>query len=87
MVTTAGKGGYTAALHNIYGVLPPYTEEDHEAIDNLNNTPQGMHTKSCEMEGMENSNAVLTSSNSAVMSQLAQMIVTMKSMQAQLKIL
>ena len=37
------------------------------------------------MEGMAQANAVLTSSNSAVMAQLAHMNVTMNSMQAQLK--
>ena len=39
------------------------------------------------MEGLAQANAVLTSSNSAVMAQLAQMTVTMNSMQAQLKII
>ena len=35
-VTTAGKGGYIATVHNIYGVPPPPTEENHKAIHNLN---------------------------------------------------
>ena len=35
-VTTAGKGGYTAAVQNIYGVPPPSPEEHHEVIDHIN---------------------------------------------------
>ena len=43
--------------------------------------------QSHELEGLEKSNAVLTSSNTVVIAQLAQMTLTMKSMQAQLKML
>ena len=45
-VTTAGKGGYTMAVQNIYSVLPPPTEEHYEAIDNLNTVIHGMQTQS-----------------------------------------
>ena len=43
--------------------------------------------RSYNLEGLEQSNTVLTSLNSAVMEQLAQMNVTMKAMQAQLNTL
>ena len=43
--------------------------------------------QSHELEGLAQSNAVLTISNTKVMAQLAQMIVTMNAMQAQLKTL
>ena len=33
-VTTAGKGGYIAAVKNIYGLLPPPPEDHHKPIDN-----------------------------------------------------
>ena len=46
-----------------------------------------MQMYSYELEGLAQANSVLTSSNSAVMAQLAQMNVTMNDMQAQLKIL
>ena len=31
-VTTAGKGGYTATVQNVYGAPPPPPEEHYEAI-------------------------------------------------------
>ena len=40
--TKAGKGGYTAAVQNIYCVSPPPPEEHHEAIDHINTIFQGM---------------------------------------------
>ena len=46
-----------------------------------------MQTKSYELEGLAQGNTFLTSSNSAVMAQLAQMNMTMNYMQAQLKTL
>ena len=84
-VTTAVKGGYTAAVQNNYGVPPPSPEEHHEAIDNLHTIFQGMYMQSYELELMEQSNAVLTMLNTAVMEKLAQMTMTMNAMQAQLK--
>ena len=48
---------------------------------------QGMQTQGYELEGMTQANAVLTRSNSAVISQLVHMNVTMNAMQAHLKIL
>ena len=32
LITTAGKGGYTATVQNIYGAPPPSSEEHHEMI-------------------------------------------------------
>ena len=87
MVTTTGKGGYTAEVQNIYGVPPPPPEEHHETINDLHTIIHGMQTQSYELEGLAQSNTFLTSSNSAVMAQLAQMSVTMNSMQAQMKTL
>ena len=42
LVATVGKGGYTAAVHNIHSVLPPLQKENHKTIDNLNTIVQGM---------------------------------------------
>ena len=86
-VTTTGKGGYTVAVQNISGVMLPPPEENHEAIENLNNIVQGIQTQSFDLKGLAQSNAVLTISNSVVMEQLAQMNVTKNAMQAQLKTL
>ena len=44
-----------------------------------------MRTQGYKLEGLEQANEVLTSLNSKVMAQLAQMTVTMNAMQAQLK--
>ena len=78
-MTTAGEGGYTAAVQKIYGVPPPPPEEHHEAIDNLNNIDKGMQTHSSDLEGMKQANVLLTRSNSAVRAQLAHMtIIKMK---------
>ena len=84
-VSNSGKGGYTVAVQNIYSVPPPSPKEHHKVIDNLNTTFQGMQTQSYELERLVQANEVLTSSNSAVMEQLAPMTVTMNAMQAQLK--
>ena len=85
MVTTAGKRGYTVAVQNVYSVSPPPPEEHNKAIDNLNTIVKVMQTQSYELERLVQANEVLTSSNSAVMEQLAPMTVTMNDMQAQLK--
>ena len=86
-VTTAGKGGYTAAVQNVYGVTPLPLEEHQEVIDNLNTIFQGMQTHSYKLERMEQYNAVLTSSKSAVMAHLTQTTVAMNAIQAQINIL
>ena len=46
-----------------------------------------MQTQSHELEGLAQTNHILTSSNSVVMAQLAQITVTINAMQAQLKTL
>ena len=46
-----------------------------------------MHTQNYDLEGLAQSNTVITSSNSEVMTQLSQMTVIMNAMQRQLKIL
>ena len=75
------------ALQNIYSVPPPPPEEHHKAIDNLNTIVQGMQTQSYELEVLVQANAVLTSSKSEVMVQLAHMNVTINTVQAHLKTL
>ena len=86
-VTAARKGGYTIAVQNIHGVMPPPPEEHHNAVDNLNTIFQGMQNQIYELEGLAQANAVLTSSKYAVMAQLAHMTMAMNAMQAQLKTL
>ena len=86
-VTTAEKGGYTAALHNIYSGPPPPPEEHHEAINQINTIVQGINKQSYDLEVLEQANGVLTSSNSKVMAQLSHINLTMNTMQVQLKIL
>ena len=86
-VTTAGKGGYTAVVHNIYGVPPPPPEEHHEAIDHIAKIVQGMQMQIHKLEGLAQANALLTSSNTAVMDQLSHMTVTMNNTQEKIKTL
>ena len=74
-------------MQNIYVAPPPPPEEQHEVIEGIQKILQGMRTQGYDLEGLAQSNAVLTSSNSALMAQLAQMTVTMNVMQAQLKTL
>ena len=71
-------------MQNIYDVLPPPPEEHHEAIEYIQTIVQGMQTQSYDMEGLAQVNAVLTSSNSGLLSQLEQITVTMNTIQAQL---
>ena len=87
MVTTAGKGGYTATVLKIYGAPPLSLEDHHEAIKYIQTIMQGMQTQGYDLERLAQANAALNRSNSAVMAQLAQMTVTMNAMQAQLKTL
>ena len=42
LLTTAGKGCYTAIVQNIHGVMPPPPGDKHESIDYLNTIVQGM---------------------------------------------
>ena len=83
-VNNRRKKGYTVTVQNICGALPP-PEEHHETIKDIQTTVQGIQAQSYELEGLAQANAVITSSNSAVMSQLAHMTVTMNSIQVQLK--
>ena len=71
---------YTVVVQNMYVVPPPPLEEHYEAINDIYGIVQVMQTQSYELEWMEQANAVLTSSNSAVMAQLAQMTVTINFM-------
>ena len=66
-VTTAVRLVYTAAVQNIYGVLPPPSEEYHEVIEDIKNIVQGMQTQSCNLEVLAQTNVLITSSNTAVM--------------------
>ena len=84
-VTTAGKGGFTSTVQNIYGAPIPSTEEHHEAIEDIQKIVQGMRIPGYDLEGLAKANAVLTRSKSAVMVQLAHMNVIMNAMQAQLQ--
>ena len=70
-VKTAGKGGYTTTLQNVYGAPPPPTEEHHKAIEYIQTIVQGMQVQSYKLEGLAQSNAVLASSNSVVLAQLS----------------
>ena len=56
-------------------------------IEEIQKIVQGMRKQDYYLEGLAQANAVLTRSNSAVMAKLAQMNVTMKAMQVQLKAL
>ena len=85
--TTAEKGGYTAIVKNIYGAPPPTPEEHHEVIEDIQTILQGIQIQGYEIAGMTQDNAVLISSNYVVIAQLAQMNVTMNTMQAQLNTL
>ena len=86
-MTTEGKVVYTAAVQNIYLLPPPQPEYHHKSIELLNTIVQVMQTQSYELVILAQANAVITSSNSEVMAQLTQMIVTMNVMQKQLKTL
>ena len=77
MITTTKKAGYNAAVQKIYGVPPPPPEYHHNAINYINTIVQGMQIQSYDLEGLAQSNAVLNTSNTAVMDQLAHMTVTM----------
>ena len=79
-VITAVKGRYTATVQKIYGATTPSPEDHHEVIKDIQTIVQGMQTQDYDLEGLEQSNAILTSSNSAVMAQLAHMTVTMNAM-------
>ena len=68
-LTTAGKGGYIAAVHNIYVVPPPPPEYDHKPIESINKIVQGMKNQIYDMEGLAQANVILTSSNLAAMVQ------------------
>ena len=74
-------------MQNIYGAPPPPPEDHHEAIEDIQTIVKGIQTQSYELEVLAQANAVLTSLNSEVMEQLAQMNVTINAMQAQLKTL
>ena len=56
-------------------------------IDDIQSIVQGMQTQIYDLEELAQANAVVTSLNSAVMTQLAQMNLTMNVIQAQLKTL
>ena len=74
-------------VQNVNGAPPPPPEEHHEAIEDIEKFVWGMQRQSYKLEVLAQANAVLTSSNSAVMTQLAQMNVTMNAIHAQLKTL
>ena len=86
-VTTTGKGGYTATVQKIYGSPLPSPEEHNKVIEDIPKIVQGMLTQGYDLEGLAQDIAVLTSSNYAVMAQLAQLTVIMNAMQSQLKTL
>ena len=73
------------AVQNIYSVPPPPLEKHHEEIHQNNSASNA--DSDLRDGGQAQANEVLTSSNTAVMEQLAQMNVTMNAIQAQLKIL
>ena len=75
-VTTEGKGGYIAAVQNIFGVQTFPPEEHHKAINRITTIFKGIQTQTYDLEGLVQANAFLTSSNSSVMAQLAHMNVS-----------
>ena len=73
-VTTAGKVWCTAEVKNIYDVPPPAPPEEHNSeIDSLHSIAQGMKDHIHEMDWLAQAKAVLTSTNTALMTQLAQL--------------
>ena len=74
-------------VQNVNGAPPPPPEEHHEAIEDIEKIVWGMQTQSYKLEVLAQADSVLTSSNSAVMTKLAQMNVTINTMHAQLKAL
>ena len=86
-VTTVGKVGYTATVQNIYNTPLPSPEEHNEVIEDIQTIVQVIRIQGYELEGLAQSNVVLTSLKSTLMAHLAQMTVTMNAMQAQLKTL
>ena len=72
---------------NVYREPPTSLEEHHEEIEDIHTIMQGMQTQIYELEGLVKSNAVITSLNSAVITQLVQMTVIMNNIQAQLNTL
>ena len=58
-VTTAGKGGYTAIVQNIYGAPPPSPEEHHEVLEEIQTIVQVMQMQGYKMKGLAQANAVL----------------------------
>ena len=74
-------------MKNIYSIPPTPTEDHHGEIYDIHTIVQGMQTQSYDMEGMAQANAVLNSSNSEVVTQLAHMTVTMNNMQEKLNTL
>ena len=79
--------GYTATVQNIYGAPPHPPEDHHKVIEDIQTVVQEMQTQCYDLEGMAQANAVLTILNYAVMVQLAQITVTMNTVQEQLKTL
>ena len=86
-VITTGKGIYNAAVNNKYIVPPPPPEDHYQAIEWFETIVHGKKNQSYRLELPTQANAVFTSSNSSVISQLAQSTVTINVIQAQLKTL
>ena len=78
---------YRGGAKYIWYTAPPPQKEHNKAINYIHTIVQGMKTQSYDLEGLAQSNTVITSSNSEVMTQLSQMTVIMNAMQRQLKIL
>ena len=67
-------------VQNIYGAPPPPPEDHHDTIEDIQTIVQGMQAHSYELEGLTQSDAVLTISNSEVIGQLSHMTVSMNTM-------
>ena len=72
-------------MQNIYGAPPPSTEYHNEVIEDIQTIVQVMWTQGCKLKVLAQVNVFLTISNSAVMSQLEHMNLTINVMQEQLK--
>ena len=54
-------------VQKIYGAPLPFLEDHHEVIEDIQTIVKEMQTQDYDLEGLSQANAVLTSSNSAVM--------------------
>ena len=74
-------------VQNVYGAPHPPPEEHHKVVWYIHKIVQVVQTQSYKLEELAQYNSFLTRLTSTVMAQLAQMNVTMNTIQAQLNTL